>query len=499
MSSKALYRKYRSKTLDDIVGQEPIIKALSNSIKIGRISHAYLFTGPRGVGKTSVARILAHNINDLDYKNESNHIDIIEIDAASNGLVNDIRDLREKASIAPSIAKYKIYIIDEVHMLSKSAFGALLKILEEPPEHVIFIMATTELDKLPMTIISRSQKYNFQRVPEDQVVNHLSYIANKEKITIDANALKMIARFGDGSLRDSIGALDQVANQKVAITSDIVSQALGVPPTDEIQKIVNGVIDLTISLGDLFKLISQLISQGFNADIIASQLIDSFNEILFSSRTTVIETHKLINLMKELLDIGKSNNQEHYLEIILADSLLKNDPVIQSSPKIESSVVDKPQINDKASLDDNKKPAIIQKPIENKEPIEDKPSSPSNLVDNKDFQNIDEIWTELLDRLKKTHNTLYGTIKMAKPLYNDDGSIEVIFKFRFHQKRLLESKNHSVIIETLANITSKKISIVYSVDSDVQLKTEVPKVEEENNSTDDVTNITKIFEGAELI
>lgn len=498
MSSKALYRQYRSKTLSDIVGQEPIIRALSNSIKMGRLSHAYLFTGPRGVGKTSVARILAHNINNLDYENESNHIDIIEIDAASNGLVNDIRELREKASIAPSTARYKVYIIDEVHMLSKSAFGALLKILEEPPEHVIFIMATTELDKLPMTIISRSQKYNFKKIPLDSVVKHLKYIANEEKITIDETALKMIAKFGDGSLRDSISALDQVTNQKVAITSAIVSQTLGIPPSDEILKIVNGVKDQSLNLDDLFNVIDQLISQGFNADIISSQLIDSFNEILFSGNPTVIETHKLINLMKELLDIGKSSNQERYLEIVLADSLSKKKTNKKLSLQTETRSLVESVTNNKQPLVATNIQTIIEEDNIVEESIENNIDKSSSLDTNKNFQNTEEIWKELLDRLKKTHNTLYGTVKMAKPLYGDD-SIEFIFKFRFHQKRLLESKNHSVIIETLANITSKKISIVYSVDSDIELKTNLPKVEEENNSTDDVTNITKIFEGAELI
>src|SRR4051794_27778245 len=170
---QVLYRKYRSKSLSEIIGQEHITQTLKNALEQGRISHAYLFTGPRGVGKTSIARILAHQINELPYEDDSPHIDIIEIDAASNRRIDEIRDLRDKVYIAPAIAKYKVYIIDEVHMLTREAFNALLKTLEEPPAHVVFILATTDAHKLPETIVSRTQRFNFKPVEKSQVVNHL--------------------------------------------------------------------------------------------------------------------------------------------------------------------------------------------------------------------------------------------------------------------------------------------------------------------------------------
>src|SRR6201996_9324428 len=169
---QALYRKYRPRSLDQVAGQAHITKTLKNALDKGAISHAYLFTGPRGVGKTSIARILAHEINGLPYTDDSMHLDIIEIDAASNRRIDEIRDLRDRVSIAPTTAKYKVYIIDEVHMLTKEAFNALLKTLEEPPEHVVFILATTEVHKLPETIISRTQRFTFKPVPLEQVSAH---------------------------------------------------------------------------------------------------------------------------------------------------------------------------------------------------------------------------------------------------------------------------------------------------------------------------------------
>jgi len=236
---KALYRKYRPTKLSEVVGEDQVTTVLSNAIKSKKISHAYLFIGPRGCGKTSVARILAHEVNNFNYELEDDYVDIIEIDAASNTGVDNIRELREKAAIAPTKGKYKVYIIDEVHMLSKSAFNALLKILEEPPEHVIFIMATTDAYKVPITITSRSQVFTFKLATPETMLNHLKNICELEKIDIEDEALKIIVDQGGGSFRDSLSLLDQISSlSESKITKNLIIESFGLPEDAMLNKLL---------------------------------------------------------------------------------------------------------------------------------------------------------------------------------------------------------------------------------------------------------------------
>lgn len=296
---QALYRKYRSKSLDEIVGQSHITDMLRRAIKNGHISHAYLLTGPRGVGKTSIARILAHEINELPYTDESTHLDIIEIDAASNNSVEDIRDLREKVIVVPTSAKKKVYIIDEVHMLSKSAFNALLKTLEEPPEHVVFILATTDVDKLPATILSRVQRFNFRTIHPDDAAKHLRTIADNEQITISDAALSLIAHHGKGSFRDSISLLDQLRNVSDGeITVERIERILGLAQADVVDQLLaahqTGDIQTILSLLDAAEV------RGTPALTISEQLIRAI-------RTRLADEPDFLPLLDKLLDITRSS------------------------------------------------------------------------------------------------------------------------------------------------------------------------------------------------
>ena len=230
---QALYRKYRPQTFNDIVGQNHIVSVLKNAIDKDQISHAYLFYGSRGTGKTSIAKIFANEVNNNEVYQKEN-VDIIEIDAASNNSVDEVRDIKEAIKFLPTEGKYKVYIIDEVHMLTTAAFNALLKTLEEPPAHVIFILATTEIHKIPATILSRCQRFEFKNLSQEQLIDRLKYIAKEENLVIEEAAIEKIATLAKGGLRDAISILDQVSNYSEEITLNHILEVTSSISEDDI-------------------------------------------------------------------------------------------------------------------------------------------------------------------------------------------------------------------------------------------------------------------------
>lgn len=295
--TKALYRKYRPLKLADVVGQDDTIRQLQTQLANQKISHGYLFVGARGCGKTSVARIFAHEINHFDYQLEDNYVDIIEIDAAVFTMVENIRELRDKAMLAPTTGKYKVYIIDEIHMLSKNAFNALLKILEEPPEHVVFIFATTNPEKIPATILSRVQIFHFKLADKSVMQPFLENICQKEGINIEKDALSLLIEQGGGSFRDSLSILDQLSNlhpdKSTLITTEEVSSALGVPKQVLIQELLASYEQEDVD--QIRSLVEELINQGNKAEGIATSLIKAIVQNPTAKNLHLIEKLYAVN------------------------------------------------------------------------------------------------------------------------------------------------------------------------------------------------------------
>lgn len=433
--SQALYRKYRSKSLSEIVGQDHVTSLLDRALESNKVAHAYLLTGPRGTGKTSVARILAHKITGLPYDIEDNNLDIIEIDAASNNGVDNVRDLREKALVAPIKSQKKVYIIDEVHMLSKSAFNALLKIIEEPPEHVVFILATTDFDKVPDTIVSRTQRYNFRLIDESTVADHLAFIAKEEGIKIDTDALNLIAERGGGSLRDSISLLDQIQHSESKngeITRSDIEASLGLATKDEINAIGEAILS-----GYALKIITAVRQpelRGIGAVSVADQLYNWIQRNLESYPY-------LVTYFEDLIKVQKSHRPDvAILVAVLKFAVKMPEPqIIQRPSTQESHRPDSLSMSSKIT----EEPIATAEPPEKSTKILDTESKQndddSDIANQKDVQQKDQNkknnfnWQSVLDYLnnhKSEFKGIHAILEKSKPIIKDNKvNLYVLNKF----------------------------------------------------------------------
>lgn len=343
MSYLVLARKWRPQTFEDLIGQEPIARILKNAVTQNKVAHAYIFSGPRGVGKTTTARILAKALNCLSGPTpqpcgkcqicmaiaDGSSIDVSEIDGASNTGVDNIRDLRERVRYAPSGGKYKVYIIDEAHMLSTSAFNALLKTLEEPPPHVIFVLATTDPKKIPSTVLSRCQHLPFRRISGQKIKERLKFISTEDGIKATDSALEMIARAADGSMRDSLTILDQIASFSEDITESEINDLLGITDIETLARLTTAVIE-----GDrkaIINIIADLANSGTDIKVFTKDLLQFIRNLLVAKIAG--ETEGIIDLSEQessAINTLKDKTAEEHMALLLSE-LIKAEPGIRSA------------------------------------------------------------------------------------------------------------------------------------------------------------------------
>ena len=449
---QALYRKYRPKTLDDICGQDVIVKIIKNSIINNQINHAYLFAGPRGTGKTSIAKIFAKIINcehPVDCKpcgkciscTQENNSDIIEIDAASNNGVDEIRELRNKVNLLPAYGKYKVYIIDEVHMLTQGAFNALLKTLEEPPAHVIFILATTDPHKVIETILSRCQRLDFKKISDDAIVENLDKIAKKENIDIDKEALYEIAKLADGGMRDSVGMLDQArAYTEGKITVNDIHDINGTLTEKDLSELLENILDN--KLDEILEKIDNYNDKGKNFVKLIEEFINFVrNTILYkeapnyfkeriqnvenykniSKKITVKELFSIIEILnKYSFEMKNNNNSKLLFELsfikIISEKNKKNVENIQeisnNFPKIPSPITKKAENVPKIDKNVEKQEKSVEK-SEIKQTSHDEKANIHSLAQQNNQKNI-------LQKTKSSNTSLKANIEKIKQIRIDN-------------------------------------------------------------------------------
>ncbi|MCS7201752.1 MAG: DNA polymerase III subunit gamma/tau [Dictyoglomus sp.] len=501
----ALYRKWRPKTFDEIVGQEHIVITLKNSIRFGRITHAYLFAGPRGTGKTTIARLLAKSLNCVNGPTENpclkcnscieisegNSLDVIEIDAASNRGIDEIRDIREKARLLPVRDRYKVYIIDEVHMLTTEAFNALLKILEEPPEHVIFILATTEPQRVPLTILSRCQRFDFRRLSREEIKEHLEKIAREEGGNITEGALKLVAIQSQGSMRDAISLLEQLlVFSSEEITEDLARHLLGLPTYEFVYEFAKSLGNYNLDEG--WRLIQQVFQLGKNPQQFVRELLQHFRNLILIK----IEP-RLSNILsltqeeyEEILEETKIFSVKRLQEII--DTLLDLENRLRdltSAPLILEMFLLPLFIKPEAEKEVKEEVKEVgQEPLKEEIRVKSETSSKTPLS----LDTIKERWSQVLERVKKRKVSLEAILREAKVLeISDDGRLVLGFprNFTFLKERIEELPNRQLIEEEIKRVFNISLPLKF-----ITIEEDIPIIKEEKIDIDP-EEVKNIFNG----
>ena len=531
---QALYRRFRPKTFDEVLGQEHITTTLKNQIVKGNIGHAYVFSGTRGTGKTSTAKIFARAVNCLHTEDgnpcnscevckdilDENVMDVIEMDAASNNSVDDVRELREKVKYPPSKGKYKIYIIDEVHMLSKGAFNALLKTLEEPPKHLIFILATTEVEKLPQTILSRCQRFDFKRVTTKDIVKNMKNICGEIGVDVDDKVLNLIARNSDGAMRDALSLLDQCISFKEGkLTLEDALQILGITNNDIIFEMVDSIkardiekslhiIDEIMQKGkDVNQFIKDLLVHYRNLMIVKtstnpSDIIDFEEETIerYKEQVQNVSLPYILNALKILNQAENSSKWSSQPRIVLEMAIIKLIDSIDISSleerieRLEEAMQNgsMPKIEKRETVKSQKKEKRIEKieVEEKKEKAESQENSEEVVAKNSiiddgkdmDLETVQKEWSNFMKELKKQRISLQALLVEGKILSMENGVLTIGFAegFGIHKEAVSKKGNKEYIEEALAGYFNKNIRVEFVMEDEFGVE-DIKNDEEKEN------------------
>jgi len=501
--NQALYRKWRPHRWEEVIGQEHIVQTLRNAVAAERLMHAYLFAGPRGTGKTTTARLLAKAANCLEADpalrpcdlcahclavNQGRFLDLIEIDAASNTSVDDVRDLREKINFSPNLGRYKVYIVDEVHMLSTAAFNALLKTLEEPPAHAIFILATTEVHKIPATVLSRCQRHEFRRIPVKEITENLARLVKEEGLQADDEALTFLARQATGSMRDAISLLDQLSSSGKPVTLELAQTMLGAATSQAVLEIVTALIEQTASLG--LDSLHRTLDAGSDPRQFARQIVDYLRNLLLvragnaaqvdatSEIRTQMESHAGVFTTPDLLNLIQIfNRAANEARLSWQPSLPLEMAFIQALSLLESPETPHvPPFGAGKSPTGHKSSGPAQPPAPNatsisaethptegglalETPVDPLPTEKASGEDAVLEKLLDEHWARILAMVRQQSIGAYGALNSCKSRFLRHGILTLVFANEIIKSKIEKDNNIALVEGVLQQVTDRRMII----------------------------------------